>query len=69
MNEVLGRMRELWQRSSTRPVDELWSAILQMTDDPVMVADLIAEAGQRDESVMPSADAMSEINDVATQED
>ena len=63
--ETLGAMSRLWNEAAKRPVGQVWQAIVQMSTDPVFVADRIAEAGQKDESLDVPEDVMDAINDLA----
>ena len=63
--ETADKMRTLWAGAAEQDVAELWDAIVQMTDDPITAADLIAEAEQTDPAFEVSREAMDEINAVA----
>lgn len=66
MSDAIKEMLAVWRESASRDTSVVAGSILKMTTDPIAVADLIAEAGQRDPSLMPSADAMDEINSIAS---
>lgn len=56
------KMMKLWSSAAKRDPKDLIAAIGHMTDDPIAVADLIAEAGQKDESLAVPPEIMDEIN-------
>jgi hypothetical protein len=65
MSETLKQMKSLWKSYASRDPSEVWDAIMEMGKDAIFVADRIAEAMQKDESLSVPQDIMDEINLIA----